>query len=146
MSDVSVLSHEYKAASDLSQRLNLAVIVLKKSLLDLAGDEDISDDDIVEIREGLASTLEAIMGMLSTEEEVPDQTEKSTEITGELVSELMTKHRGELEYFTEDLRTTVKKLRNRSAPLGHQELSIIDEIASAADAHASHIFRRLMRK
>ena len=42
MSDVSVLSHAYKTASELSQSINQAVIALKKVHLDLPGAEAIS--------------------------------------------------------------------------------------------------------
>ena len=42
MSDVSVLSHEYKTASELSQALNRDLIVLKKASLGLPGAEHIS--------------------------------------------------------------------------------------------------------
>jgi hypothetical protein len=65
MGDVSVLSHEYKAASELSHTINQAVIALKKTCWGLPGAEAITPEQVDTHRHCLAALLEAFAALLA---------------------------------------------------------------------------------
>ena len=60
MSDVSVLSHEYKTTSEVSSTINRAIITLKKELLRLPGGEGVTAEQFDASCQALAEILEAL--------------------------------------------------------------------------------------
>jgi len=148
MGDVSVLSHEYKTASDLSQALNDALIVLKRTHWSLPGATDISAEALGSARVTLANLVGALAQLLraSTGDQSAQQVPSGTQVSGGLVSRLREEHTGDLAYFLDDLSTLGAKLSERSASLTDADLALLDELATAADAETSNVFRRLMRK
>src|SRR5207244_3326284 len=109
MSDVSVLSHEYQTASELSQALNRSLIVLKKGLL---GDEGAAAAELEADRLCLARIADALVLLLSP---APSHamSETAARVPGSLVARLRGERGGDLDYFLEDLRETSDRLRNR---------------------------------
>jgi hypothetical protein len=144
MSDVSVLSHEYQTASELSQTINRALITLKKAWLRLPTSEEMTPDDIRKSQRCLVEVLLALRGHL-----VPDKITAGganmVHIPGSLVALLQQERRGDLDYFLEDLNRTVERLGTDLSDLTDQDIALLDHFAAAADEETSSVFRRLMR-
>ena len=148
MSDTSVLAQEYTAASELSQLISEALIVLKKAHLDLAGAEHIPAQ-VVE-RESrrlgaMLAALGALLGATSNSSASEDEIADEVQIPAALVKRLEDEHRGDLDYFLDDIRQVAAALRDGARPLKPADLQLLDQIADVADAEASSVFRRLMR-
>jgi hypothetical protein len=145
MGDVSVLSHEYKAASELSHTVNRAVIALKKASWGLPGAEAITADQLDAHRRGLAALLEAFVALLAPAGAHRLDETLAAHIPGALVARLQAERRGDLAYYLDDLQQLAARLRQEPAPLTPEDFDLLDQLASAADAEASSVFRRLMR-
>ncbi len=148
MGDVSVLSHEYKTASDLSQALNDALIVVKKVHWSLPGASDISTQTLAAARVALASIVTTLAQLLraSTGDRSAQEVSSGTPVSGGLVSRLREEHGGDLAYFLDDLTALGAKLPEAGQRLADSDLVLLDELSTAADAETSSVFRRLMRK
>lgn len=144
MSDVSVLSHEYKTASELSQSINQALIVLKKTCLRLPGAEAVTPEELDTSQHQLAEILTALRIHLSGTAKMGGKA-TSVRIPGSLVSRLRAQRRGDLAYFLADVEQAAARLRQRPGKLTEGDLAVLDQIAAASDAETSSVFRRLMR-
>jgi hypothetical protein len=129
MSDISALSHDYEANSQFAERINSAVLLLKKSLRHPQERPDMGD---------LANLVEAVKKQLSS-------TEHSTTVPTEVVERLSAEHQAQMSYLIEDLRTAEEALRG-NAIVNSAVIRVLDEICDAADASASSMFRRLRRR
>lgn len=166
MSDVSVLSHEYQTASELSDVLNRSLIVLKKKVLGLAGAAAVSDEELAQSRVSLAGILDALVDLLGTDAGAGRGRHRAiagsgasgtgaayrvspdavlAQVPGAVVGRLRDAHDGDLPYFLEDLQRVAARLRQPSGSLAQEDLQILEELASAAEAEASTVYRRLMR-
>jgi hypothetical protein len=145
MSDVSVLSHAYKTASELSQTINQAVIALKKVYLDLPGAEAISRRQSGTHRRGLAELLGTFISLLAPAGGPGIGDASAARVPSALVARLQAERRGDLAYFLDDLERLRARLSARSASLSQADFDLLDQLAAAADAEASSVFRRLLR-
>lgn len=145
MSDVSVLSHEYKTTSELSQTLNSNLIVLKKEYWGLPGAENISVEQLETSRRRLAEILSAIISLLDPARARGMEVAYAARVPGALVARLRTERRGDLAYYLEDLEQLATRLREGSPRLTDPDFALLDHLASVADAEASGVFRQLMR-
>lgn len=145
MGDVSVLSHEYKAASELSQTINRAVIALKKVRLALPGAEAIAPEQLDTHRRCIAELLDAFVALLTSTGAHGLDEAIAAKIPGALVARLQAERRGDLAYYLDDLQRVVARVRQGPAQLTAGDFDLLDQLAAAADAETSNVFRRLMR-
>ena len=147
MSEVSVLSQEYKTASDLSQRLNVALITVKKSHLRLPGWEAIDPHELNRQQRHLADAVSAIRFLLAPDRpRSPGNVEDVTSaVPGALVAQLRAARQGDLDYYLQDLEEVEAHLRKGVDTLTTCDLGRLDELGTAADLQTSSVFRRLMR-
>jgi hypothetical protein len=145
MSDASVLSHQYKTASELSQTINRAVIALKKACLGLPGAETLIPEQCDAHRRCLAELLEAFVALLVPPEAPRRDDASAARVPGALVARLQAERRGDLAYFLDDLERVAARLREAPEQLTDADFDLLDRLAAAADAEASSVFRRLMR-
>ncbi len=145
MSDMSVLSHEYKTASELSQRISTALILLKKVYYHLPGGEAITPEQLDSHLLALADLLTALVGLLTVPRPQNAASAHAVSVPEALVVRLQTERRGELIYYLDDLARVADRLREKPLQLGDEDLALLDQLATAADAEASSVFRRLMR-
>ena len=145
MSDVSVLSHQYKAASELSQTINRAVIALKKACLDLPGAEIITPEQCDAHRHCLVELLEAFIALLAPPGAQHLDDASAARVPGALMVRLQAKRRGDLAYFLDDLERVAARLRQEPVQMTTADFDLLDQLAAAADAETSSLFRRLMR-
>jgi len=141
---VSVLSHEYQTASELSQTINRALITLKKARLHLPTSEELTPEQIRKSQRCLVEVLAALSGLLAPDK-VNERDASAVQIPGSLVARLRQERRGDLEYFLQDLNRTVERLGSGLPDLTDQDIGLLDHLAAAADAETSSVFRRLMR-
>src|SRR5436309_13125037 len=90
MSDVSVLSHEYKTASELSSTINRALITLKKASLHLQGAETTPPGQFEQSREVLAQVLESLAFHLKPAGDRTPDVSSTPEIPAALVARVRT--------------------------------------------------------
>jgi hypothetical protein len=145
MSDVSVLSHQYKTASELSQTINRAVIALKKAYLDLPGAEAITPEQCDAHRRCLAELVEVFIALLAPPGAQHLDEASAARVPGALMARLQAKRRGDLAYFLDDLERLAARLRDEPAQPTDVDFDLLDQLAAAADAETSSVFRRLMR-
>jgi hypothetical protein len=129
MSDISALSHDYEATSQFADRINSAVLQLKKSLHQSQARPDLGE---------LASVVEAVKTQLSS-------SEHSTTVPTEVVERLSSEHQAQMSYLIADLQSAEEALRGKAA-VDPAVIRVLDEICDAADASASAMFRRLRRR
>ncbi len=146
MSDMSVLSHEYKTASELSQHISTALILLKKVYYHLPGGEAVMPEQLDSHLLALADMLTALVGLLTIPRPQNATSAQAVSIPEALVVRLQTERRGELIYYLDDLARVADRLREKPLQLGDADLALLDQLATAADAEASSVYRRLMRK
>lgn len=146
MSDVSVLSHEYKRIAELSQAINQSLITLKKAQLGIQGARQIPRQDIDAAAHLLAETAEALVSLLGPTGGRELKGTVVMRVPGELVERIRTVHSGDLVYYLEDLRGAAVRSRQAATALKKDDFLVLDQLAALADAQASRVFRRLMRK
>lgn len=144
MSDVSVLSHEYKAASDLSHLIGDVLIPLKKVHFGLAGLAEDEPESLETRSRMLANVLVDLEGLMSDGQ--MDITRDAPQIPEALVVRLRREHGGSLPYYLDDLRRAADHLRAGASNVEKRDLQLLDELALATDAEASRVFRQLMRR
>lgn len=145
MSDVSMLSHEYKTASELSVLINKALLVLKKQRLGLAEPQSQEASSSVKDREQLINVLETIHALLEPQGCTRVGANDMTRIPSTLVARIREGRRGDLPYYMEDVEQAAERLRHNEATTD-RDFALLDELAAAADAETSGVFRQLMRK
>jgi hypothetical protein len=145
MSDMSVLSHEYKTASELSQHISTALILLKKVYYHLPGEEAVTPEELDRHRHALATILTTLVGLLTVPRPQQATSALSVSIPETLVMRLQAERRGDLIYYLDDLAGVAERLREQPLQLDEGDLALLDQLATVADAEASSVYRRLMR-
>src|SRR5258708_32913519 len=102
MSDMSVLSHEYKTASELSQRISTALILLKKVYYHLPGAEAVTPEELDSHLLALADMLTSLVGLLTIPRPQNATSAHAVSIPEALVVRLQTERRGGLLYYLAD--------------------------------------------
>ncbi len=146
MSDISVLSQEYRTAAEFSQAISQALILLKKYYLSLPGNETMEPEQLATSRQSLAAILTELVAELDTSGRRKLATLPQVLIPGSLVAQLSQEHRGDLDYFLQDLEAVANRLGDLATRLGQEDLNTIDAIALAANEQTTRVFRRLMRR
>lgn len=144
MSDVSVLSHEYKTSSELSRAINHALILLKKQQLGLLGAGPVSDEAVAGARRHLGDIVGAVAVLLGAETPAREAAAASR-VPGVLVARLRSERRGDLDWYLQDLTRLTGVLKDPATEVSADALALLDQIAAAADAETSAVFRKLMR-
>ena len=142
MSEISALAHEYRAASQLSETLNRALIGLKKARTGTP-DETMDREELLRARTAVASILGSIATALRAE--AGQGSRGISEIPPAVTAHILERRRGELPYYMGDLDKLKKRLVG-SDPLSDSDLRLLDEIVALIDRETAQVFRRLMRR
>jgi hypothetical protein len=142
MSEISALAHEYRAASQLSETLNRALIGLKKARRGTP-DETVDPEELRRARAAVATILEWIATALRAE--AGEGLRGISEIPPAVTTHILERHRGDLPYYVDDLDKLQKRLSGVEA-LSDGDLKLLDEIVALIDKETAQVFRRLMRK
>ena len=141
MSDMSSLSHEYASTTDFSRQINRAVLLLKKRYL-RGESENTRPEELENARRMAQQTVRALLHRLGGEP-ISDIAEEG--LPEDVLLRIQERQRGNLDDFTHDLAELDRAIAG-DAPLGAEELALLDSIGEAADASASATFRKLWRR
>lgn len=145
MSDVSILSQEYETAAQLSQKINRVAIYLKKNQLGLVSASQEAKAALTDAHY-LVSVLNALCQRLDPEFFSHGPTSSALNVPGSLVERVQSQRCGDMADYLEDLTRIAQRLSAETLELDDADLSLLDQLASTADAETSSVFRRLMRK
>lgn len=147
MSDIDVLSHEYKTISYLATSLNSAVIESKRLLYSLPGSESLTKEDIRSYQDFLSEFLAGLSRLMSIrEDKEPEARAKEPMIPASLVEKVKVAKQTLLPHYLDDLKEVTKHLEQGLQCLTEEDIRLLDELCSISDAETSDLFRRLWRK
>lgn len=142
MSEIGIISQEYKNTAGLFQKINQAVIVLKK---DFHGSNTITSTTVKDAKSLLSNVLANILMQLG--DNLADLV-----FDGELISippffisRLQENHQGDLEWYIEEIKELQLMLKKNEV-LNHNSLDILDEICGQLDAETSKLYRKMRRR
>jgi hypothetical protein len=147
VTEISILSHQFKTASELSERLNRAVLAIKKIRLGLPGARAESTqfsehrDILLQAIGDLLAQLEPLTGIASA-----TQAEAAARFPASLVSQIKHNRRGYMGLYLVELERAKENLGHGVHALADDDIRLCDELAAAAGDRAAAIFRRLMRR
>lgn len=142
MSDVTVLSYEYKTASEFARPMNEALITLKKVALQLPGNESLEHDAVQQSAERLAQNVELLAGLLDG---TPVDSRDSVRVPRSLVARLRRERGDDLPSYVAELRRLAGCLRRQPREMNDAQLLLLDQLAAEAHGEAAKVFRRLVR-
>jgi hypothetical protein len=148
MSDIDVLSHEYKTISDLAMSLNSAVTAAKRLRYKLPGSKSLTPENIRSYQEFLSAFLVSLSHLISATR-VKEETRagvKEPIIPGAFVGKVKVAKQTLLPHYLGDLKEVVKHLEDGFQCLTEEDIRLLDELCSMSDAETSSVFRRLWRK
>lgn len=147
MSDIDVLSHEYKTSSDLSTSLNSAIIAAKRLRYGLPGSETLTKETIRSYQNFLSGFLVGFSRLMSdqVEDECETKVEETT-IPGSLVEKARTLKQTILPRYLKDLKEAVRRLNLGFNNLTDDDILLLDELCRMSDSETSSLFRKLWRK
>jgi len=145
MSDLGALSHHYKASADLAKELNQAVVALKKQFYDLAGGQDIPDEQMTSYRQYLVDILNILLAELAP---MPEQISEHLQLSipASIVERVRQVHRGTMAHYVEDLASVKDRLLQDGRQLSEEDIQLLDELAATAGLDTAEVFRRMWRK
>ncbi len=146
MSDVSVLSHEYKTTSELSQAINTNLIVLKRVALGLPGAEKVNATQFTASCYRLAEIVETLVNLLDLRKAKSLNATQAAHIPGAFVERLRRERYGDLAYYVQDLEQMAVRLRAEPPQVTTADFAVLDHLAAIADAETSGVFRQMMRR
>jgi hypothetical protein len=146
MADSSIVSRDYQRASRLAEVVSRGVLAVKRASLNIASPEGDSED----LRSALAAVLKAVVVALSDRQANDASSRESVMkaralLSSELIDSIIQMRSGDLTYFVEDVRRAAEAISREGTPLDDAELAVLDQIAGAADAEASRVYRRMLR-
>jgi hypothetical protein len=146
VSDISSLSSEYWTASDFSQAIDHALLVLKRAVLKLPSSQNLAPEQIVASRQQLAALLNILAGRLESREQStpPDVDER---VPAEFLARLSSEQSSEPhKKRPAEFRDVAAKLSEGDASdITPRDLAVLEEIAAIADNEASRTFSELVR-
>jgi len=138
MSDMTLLANQYAASAEFLERVNAALLALKKAAFGRKRDAPAANG-LKQSREELAELVEAVHDRLA------NRSAKTALVPEELLERLNCEYGSQLSWRLENLDRAVQALRSDEA-LSDEVFVTLDELCQAADAIASASFRRLWRR
>ncbi|SRR6266849_4773875 len=144
MSDVSVLSEEYRTVAELSRDITQALIALKKTQRGLPGADRLPLTEVQHRQAQLAELVGELLDRLQPQE--VDRSLRESRIPASVVGLIRDTHRGDLTYYLADLGAARNRLIDAVAQLSDRDFAVLDDLAAAAETETAHVFRKLMRR
>jgi hypothetical protein len=146
MADSSIVSRDYQRASELAEVVSRGVLAVKRRALSLPQ----AEPDSEELRSALAAVLRAVVVALTERDEEDPASREAvmrarTLLSSELIDTITRMRSGDLTYFVEDVRRAADAISVPKPTLDDAELDALEQIAGAADAEASRVYRRMLR-
>ncbi len=145
MSDIGIISQDYQTTADLFRAINQSVILLKKKFYQLSGASQISDTEVRQAKNSLSRTVHELVARLKLpDNEEPDDDELPS-IPAFLVARLQEQHRGDLQWYLDDLQR-LREALDYERPLTEEQIRLLDELCEQLDAERTALHRKLWRK
>lgn len=138
MSDMTLLANQYAASAEFLERVNAALLALKKAAFGREPDTPTANG-LKKSREELAELVQAVHDRLG------NPSANTALVPEELLERLNCEYGSQLSWHLENLERAVQALRSDDA-LSDEVFATLDEVCQAADAIASASFRRLWRR
>jgi hypothetical protein len=146
MSEISHLSDQYKRIVDLSNRINNAVIILRKKEMNTNKELArkyrnirVKKESIEQARKEISDFLKDILSVIKTKQ---FQTGKLPYFLIHGFNELIKKN----PYLENDLEDLVHKLDTTGKELTTKDFELLDKILSVIDEDRTNVFRKLRSK
>lgn len=146
MSDVSVLSLEYRTASELSEAINALLVTLKKARLGIEDQDAEAQARFAEARDRLGQILDTLVVLLDDDSRARVSGAVAAQIPGAFVNHLLQERYGDIEWYLADLTRISQGLKADWRYLTDKDVERLDHLATVADAETSGVFRQLMRR
>lgn len=146
MAESSIVSRDYQRAARLAEVVSRGVLAVKRASLNIPSPEGDSED----LRSELAAVLKAVVVALSEREAEDASGRESVRkaralLSSELIDSITQMRSGDLTYFVDDVRRAAEAIARGGTRLDEAELAVLEQIAGAADAEASRVYRRMLR-
>jgi hypothetical protein len=145
MSETGIISQEYQNAADLFRDINRAVVILKKLHFKLSGASQITEQELLESRQLLASVLRQLVAKLGKETPPAEGEIEQPQIPPLFLKRLYQKNQGTLDWYVEDLEE-LRRVLDEDGPLTEEMIKRLDELCGQLDAETTSIYRKLWRK
>jgi hypothetical protein len=147
MSDVGVISHEYRKSSELAKRMNDALIIVKKIHYQLPSSTALSGESISESRHLIVSVLRKLLDAFSAKAQVAFiETPSEIELPSSLLQRIRTRQRPKLTYYLADLRRASEHLEQGIEYLTDNDLRLLDDVCAAMDLQTTTIFQKFWKE
>jgi hypothetical protein len=142
MSEISVLSNQYKRLVDTSDKINNSVITFKKRDLlkhknrkEIYPQVTISETDFASAKNNLLKFLTQLINLLNEENQ-------HSEDLPLVIIEDYRKKLSEDAYFWDNLKDVIKAL-SEDIPLEEKDIRVLDRIVAVLDSERTTLFRKL---
>lgn len=142
MSEIGIISQEYKNTAGLFQKINQAVILLKK---DFYRKNAVDPETINDAKFLLSNVLGNILMQLNDSLVDIVFDEELVSIPPFFIKRLQEHRQGDLEWYIEELKELQLKLKENSL-LDENSLNTLDEICGQLDAETSKLYRKMRRR
>lgn len=147
MSEIGIISQEYKNTAGLFQKINQAVIVLKK---DSYGTNSVSPSStaVKEAKSLLNKVLASIVMMLGDDFDNVVSDGELISIPPFFISRIQESRQGDLKRCIEDIQELQLRLQDNkdNKVLDINSFKILDEICGQLDAETSKLYRKMRRR
>ena len=145
MSDIGILSQDYQTSADIFRTLNHAVILLKKRFYHLAGDSQITEQDLRNAKRSLSGFVNSLVSSLEATGEGEEIDGEDNPVPSFLVHRIREKHKANLSWYVDDLRELLRLL-DYEPSLTEDQIHQLDELCEQVDAETTALHRKLWRK
>lgn len=145
MTDLGLLSKQYKQLHDFLRRLREWITTIKQLHYELA-----QQVDVTKVTEAVNELSQIIQFMI---EVIPEEDESEWDerwlleppLPIDVVEKIREKNFSQQSLYIEQLRRLIVRLEKKPIQLTDKDVDLLDEIMLAASADVSEVFRRMMR-
>lgn len=142
MSEIGIISQEYKNTAGLFQKINQAVIVLKK---DFHSGNSIAVENVNNAKSLLANVLANILMQLGDSLTDIAFDDELISIPPFFIQRLQEHRQGDLEWYMEEIKELQLQLKENKI-LDEDSLNTLDDICGQLDAETTKLYRKMRRR
>jgi len=111
----------------------------------LAGEQDISEEQIASCRRYLANVLNTLLIEFTSASGEDNKTVQQS-IPASILERVRQAHKGTLAHYIEDVTEVKNRLLQDGIGLTEEDIHLLDELAATAGLDTSEVFRKMWRK
>jgi hypothetical protein len=147
MSDLGLLSHQYRELAEVARQLRHWAVQVKRAYHDLPPADGDTEADLTAALSELSIVTAFLRDVVDLKDEGawPVRWLEAPPVPAALVARLRETHSTDRSLYVIQLGRLVKRLDQGIGALTERDIGLLDEIIKAAGADANEVFRRLMR-